>query len=199
MNLRSARQGYGTGNLKRGSPCNDEITIDVVLDGALSGNNALAEEKELEAARAELKARKDKLEKSEEQLSRLQFSKVEIQNEAARLNEIYENAKKVATAAEADVAIAMSLAEEAVALEVQAAQRVSDSEIALHKAEVSQKDAAQAAAVLSAVNIAEKLSLQVAKTAEVLLLETELKQEDGEGIVRVEAEVEEKVRIHAPV
>lgn len=150
-------------------------------------------EKEIEAAFAALKEKEAEYSKCEEELSQTQFLKMEILEKAALLSETFENARIAAAAADSEVAIAMSLAEESVAMEVEATQRVSDGEIALQKAEGSKKDAVQAASALAAVDIAEKLSLQVAKTAEVLLLETELKQEDDGKQDRIEAEVEEKV------
>lgn len=152
-------------------------------------------EKELEAAIEALKEREAECAKREEELSRIQSLKAEVQEKALRLSEAFENARNAATAADAEVAIAMSLAEESVAMEVEATQRVSDGEIALQKAEgeASKKDATQAASVLVAVDIAEKLSLQVAKTAEVLLQKTELKQEDAIKQESIAAEVEEKV------
>ncbi|XP_024380474.1 K(+) efflux antiporter 2, chloroplastic isoform X2 [Physcomitrium patens] len=150
-------------------------------------------EKEIEAAFAALKEKEAEYSKCEEELSQTQFLKMEILEKAALLSETFENARIAAAAADSEVAIAMSLAEESVAMEVEATQRVSDGEIALQKAEGSKKDAVQAASALAAVDIAEKLSLQVAKTAEVLLLETELKQEDDGKQDRIEAEVEEKL------
>ncbi|XP_024388628.1 K(+) efflux antiporter 2, chloroplastic isoform X2 [Physcomitrium patens] len=147
-------------------------------------------EKELDAAIAVLKEKEVEYVKCEEELSRIQFLKAEIQEKAVSLSEAFEKARNAAAAADSEVAIAMSLAEESVAMEVEATQRVSDGEIALQKAEGSQKDAAQAASALAAVDIAEKLSLQVAKTAEVLLLETELKQEDDESKEGIATEVE---------
>jgi hypothetical protein len=150
-------------------------------------------EKELEAAIAALREREADYAKRGEELSRIQFSKVEIQEKAARLNEIFESAKSAANAADSEVAIAMSLAEESVAMEVEAAQRVSDGVIALQKAQGSGKDAAQAASVLAAVDIAEKLSAQVAKTAEVRLLESELTQDSDYEREGIAAEAEDKV------
>lgn len=150
-------------------------------------------EKELEAAIAALREREADYAKRGEELSRIQFSKVEIQEKAARLNEIFESAKSAANSADSEVAIAMSLAEESVAMEVEAAQRVSDGVIALQKAQGSGKDAAQAASALAAVDIAEKLSAQVAKTAEVRLLESELTQDSDYEREGIAAEAEDKM------
>jgi monovalent cation:proton antiporter-2 (CPA2) family protein len=150
-------------------------------------------EKELEAAISSLKERQAEFAKCQEELSRIQSSKVQVQEKEARLKEMYESAKNAASAAESEVAVAMSLAEESVAMEVEATQRVSDGEIALQKAEGSGKNAAQAASVLAAVDIAEKLSAQVAKTAEVLMIESELKQEDDDQRKSIAAVTEEKL------
>lgn len=162
-------------------------------DGSENSSEVSKEEKEFENARLQLQEKEAEYAKCEQHLSQIQILKVEIQEKAAQLSEVFESTQKIANSAETEVSIAMSLAEESVAMEVEAAQRVSDSEIALQKAEGSEKDAAQAAAVLAAVDIAEKLSLQVAKTAEVLLLETELKQEDEEEKENIAGLVDEKV------
>ncbi|KAJ3689298.1 hypothetical protein LUZ61_018462 [Rhynchospora tenuis] len=71
----------------------------------------------------------------EEQLKQLQEKRLELQKEVDRLNEIAEKAQIDASKAEEDVANIMILAEQAVALELEAAQRVSDAEVALQKAE----------------------------------------------------------------
>ncbi|KAJ1694450.1 hypothetical protein LUZ63_011148 [Rhynchospora breviuscula] len=71
----------------------------------------------------------------EEQLKQLQEKRLELQKEVDRLNEIAEKAQIDASKAEEDVANIMLLAEQAVALELEAAQRVSDAEVALQKAE----------------------------------------------------------------
>ncbi|KAJ4778264.1 Glutathione-regulated potassium-efflux system protein kefC [Rhynchospora pubera] len=71
----------------------------------------------------------------EEQLKQLQEKRLELQKEVDRLNEIAEKAQIDASKAEEDVADIMLLAEQAVALELEAAQRVSDAEVALQKAE----------------------------------------------------------------
>ena len=164
-----------------------------VNQGIVSEDKVNKCEKELEAAIATLKERETDYAKCEEELSRIQFSKFEIQEKAARLSEMFESARNAASAADSEVAIAMRLAEESVTMEVEAAQRVSDGEIALQKAEASGKDAAQAASVLAAVDIAEKLSAQVAKTAEVRLLESELTQDSDNERENIAIAAEEKV------
>lgn len=115
----------------------------------------LKEEQELNAAEAELKARELALAQCEADLLRIQGAKLELQNEALRLGEGAKRARAVAASADEDVANAMSLAEQAVALEVEAAQRVSDAEIALQKTEKLAVEAAQAAATLLTTEVVE--------------------------------------------
>ncbi|KAJ6679640.1 K(+) EFFLUX ANTIPORTER 1 CHLOROPLASTIC-RELATED [Salix purpurea] len=73
----------------------------------------------------------------EAELRRLQSKKEELQNEVGVLNEKAEKAQMNALKAEEDVANIMLLAEQAVAFELEATQRVNDAEIALKKAEKS--------------------------------------------------------------
>ncbi|KAJ6334888.1 hypothetical protein OIU78_011684 [Salix suchowensis] len=73
----------------------------------------------------------------EAELRRLQSIKEELQKEVDVLNEKAEKAQLNALEAEEDVANIMLLAEQAVAFELEATQRVSDAEIALQKAEKS--------------------------------------------------------------
>eukprot|EP00257_Ricinus_communis_P024278 XP_015584444.1 K(+) efflux antiporter 2, chloroplastic [Ricinus communis] len=71
----------------------------------------------------------------EAELRRLQSKKEELQKEVDRLNEVAEKAQMDALKAEEDVANVMLLAEQAVAFELEATQRVNDAEIALQRAE----------------------------------------------------------------
>ncbi|XP_011035891.1 PREDICTED: K(+) efflux antiporter 2, chloroplastic-like [Populus euphratica] len=73
----------------------------------------------------------------EAELRRLQIKKEALQNEVGVLNEKAEKAQMNALKAEEDVANIMLLAEQAVAFELEATQRVNDAEIALKKAEKS--------------------------------------------------------------
>ncbi|KAI8572238.1 hypothetical protein RHMOL_Rhmol01G0182400 [Rhododendron molle] len=75
------------------------------------------------------------LENREEELRRLQSRKEELQKEVDRLNEFAGKIQRNALKAEEDVANVMLLAEQAVAFELEAAQRVNDAEIALQRAE----------------------------------------------------------------
>lgn len=71
----------------------------------------------------------------ETELRRLQSKKEELEKEVDRLNEIAEKAQINALKAEEDVTNVMLLAEQAVAFELEATQRVNDAEIALQRAE----------------------------------------------------------------
>ncbi|KAL7238846.1 hypothetical protein ACSBR2_004861 [Camellia fascicularis] len=71
----------------------------------------------------------------EADLRLLQSRKEELQKDVDRLNEIAEKAQLNALKAEEDVGNIMILAEQAVALELEAAQRVNDAEIALQRVE----------------------------------------------------------------
>ncbi|XP_043714189.1 K(+) efflux antiporter 2, chloroplastic-like [Telopea speciosissima] len=71
----------------------------------------------------------------EDELRRLQSKKEELQKEVDRLSEVAEKVQMGALKAEEDVANIMLLAEQAVALELEATQRVNDAEIALERAE----------------------------------------------------------------
>ncbi|KAL1809341.1 hypothetical protein ACET3Z_026331 [Daucus carota] len=71
----------------------------------------------------------------EAELKQVQIQKVELQKEVDRLKGVAEKAERDALKAEEDVANIMLLAEQAVAFEVEATQRVNDAEIALQRAE----------------------------------------------------------------
>ncbi|PRQ57936.1 putative glutathione-regulated potassium-efflux system protein KefB [Rosa chinensis] len=73
----------------------------------------------------------------ESELRCLQSKKEELQKQVNRLNEVAEKAQLNALKAEEDVTNIMLLAEQAVAFELEAAQRVNDAEIALQRAEKS--------------------------------------------------------------
>ncbi|KAF8659978.1 hypothetical protein HU200_058061 [Digitaria exilis] len=93
------------------------------------------EEEALASAQEEIGDCRAVLSKCEEELRRIQEKKRELQKEVDRLTELAENAQLNASKAEEDVANIMVLAEQAVALEMEAAQRANDAELALHKAE----------------------------------------------------------------
>lgn len=89
------------------------------------------------AAENDIKECQANLANCETELRRLQSKKEELQKEVDRLNEIAEKAQMNALKAEEDVANIMLLAEQAVAFEIEATQRVNDAEIALQRAEKS--------------------------------------------------------------
>ncbi|GFZ21047.1 K+ efflux antiporter 1 [Actinidia rufa] len=95
------------------------------------------EEEEFFAAQDDIRACRATLENCEGELRRLQSRKEELQKEVDRLNGVAEKAQMNALKAEEDVANIMLLAEQAVAFEIEAAQSVSDAEIALQRAESS--------------------------------------------------------------
>ncbi|GAB4844449.1 K(+) efflux antiporter 2, chloroplastic [Ancistrocladus abbreviatus] len=100
--------------------------------------NLLKEEEEaLFIAQEEFKNCETNLENCMAELKRLQNRKEELQMEVNRLNKVAVQAQMNAVKAEEDVANVMYLAEQAVALELEATQRVNDAEIALQRAEKS--------------------------------------------------------------
>lgn len=94
-------------------------------------------EEALLSAKGDIKECQENLASCEDQLRRLQIKKDELQKEVDRLNEAAERAQICALKAEEDVANIMVLAEQAVAFELEATQRVNDAEIALQRAEKS--------------------------------------------------------------
>ncbi|KAL7158676.1 hypothetical protein ABFS83_02G159900 [Erythranthe nasuta] len=104
--------------------------------GSVSGKEELVEEDDgLLAAQLDIKECQDELANCEAELKKIQSRKEELQKEVDRLNEVAEQAQIKVSKAEEDVANIMLLAEQAVAYELEAAQRVDDAAIALQKAE----------------------------------------------------------------
>ncbi|MCO5583418.1 hypothetical protein L7F22_037329 [Adiantum nelumboides] len=107
-----------------------------VSDNSISETSTLSkEEEELAAAEAELKACRVAVTQYETELMRLTNSKLDMQREAIGLVEAAKVARASAIAADEEVTQVMSLAEQAVAVEVDAAQKVCIAEVALQKAE----------------------------------------------------------------
>ncbi|KAJ4866365.1 hypothetical protein Rs2_52111 [Raphanus sativus] len=94
-------------------------------------------EEALLAAKDDIKECHVDLANCEAQLSGLQSKKDELQKEVDKLNDFAETIQINALKAEDDVANIMKLAEQAVAFELEATQRVNDAEIALQRAEKS--------------------------------------------------------------
>ncbi|XP_010671923.2 K(+) efflux antiporter 2, chloroplastic [Beta vulgaris subsp. vulgaris] len=93
------------------------------------------EEESLLVTQQEIRECKLALENCEAEFTGLQVKKEELQKEVDRLNELADQAQMSALKAEEDVANIMLLAEQAVAFELQAAERVNDAEMALQRAE----------------------------------------------------------------
>ena len=100
-------------------------------------NNDKEDYETILAAQNDIRECQANLANCEAELRRLQSIKEELQKEVDVLNEKAEKAQMNALEAEEDVANIMLLAEQAVAFELEATQRVSDAEIALQKAEKS--------------------------------------------------------------
>ncbi|KAF3786623.1 K(+) efflux antiporter 2 [Nymphaea thermarum] len=83
----------------------------------------------------------------EAELRQIQSRKEELQKEVDRLSEVAEKARQRTVQAEEDVAEIMLQAEQAVAIELEATQRVNDAEIALQKLEKSISDNSQVSSV----------------------------------------------------
>ncbi|KAK6920156.1 Regulator of K+ conductance, N-terminal [Dillenia turbinata] len=96
---------------------------------------ASSEKEALSAAQDDIQECKATLFSCEEEFRCLQSRKEELQKEVNRLNDLAEKAQMNALKAEEDVANIMLLAEQAVAFELEAAQHVSDAEIALQRVE----------------------------------------------------------------
>ncbi|MCL7031392.1 hypothetical protein MKW94_017538 [Papaver nudicaule] len=93
------------------------------------------EEEEVLLAQDEIKDSRDTLAKCEAELQQVLSVKEGLQNEVDKLTLIAEKAQMSSLKAEEDVGNVMLLAEQAVAFELEAAQRVNDAEIALQRAE----------------------------------------------------------------
>ncbi|KAI3974351.1 hypothetical protein MKX01_031020 [Papaver californicum] len=93
------------------------------------------EEEEVLLAQDEIKDSRVTLLKSEAELRWVLSVKEGLQKEVSKLTEVAEKAQMSSLIAEEDVGNVMLLAEQAVAFELEAAQRVNDAEIALQRAE----------------------------------------------------------------
>ncbi|THG20461.1 hypothetical protein TEA_027540 [Camellia sinensis var. sinensis] len=98
-------------------------------------NDLKREEEAFLVAQDDIRECQTTLANCEADLRLLQSRKEELQKDVDRLNEIAEKAQLNALKAEEDVGNVMILAEQAVALELEAAQCVNDAEIALQRAE----------------------------------------------------------------
>lgn len=138
-----------------------------------SGERDVAEdEKAPLIAQEDIRECQVNLENCEAELRRLQSKKEELQKEVDRLNEIAEKTQLDALKAEEDVANIMLLAEQAVAFELEATQRVNDAEIALLKAEKT----------LSSSNV------DTAETAQGQLLSEDIAAQEDERVAQGKSE-----------
>lgn len=133
------------------------------------------DEKALLAAREEIQSCMGSLASCEAELMRVQDKKEELQREVDRLNEVAERVQLNALKAEEEVANIMLLAEQAVAFELEASQRVNDAEIALQKAEKSLSN--------SEVVIAEPSKGQVLNTGDGIAKEERVVRDVYEDVV----------------
>eukprot|EP00850_Spirogloea_muscicola_P004565 SM000019S05109 [mRNA] locus=s19:978602:987779:+ [translate_table: standard] len=131
----------------------------------LDAGGAAAAKQAVELAAEELSIQAENLAFAKEELQNVRSFKLDLQKEAMELSEAAKSAQERASAADEHVAQAMALAEKAVAREVEASQRVSDSEIAIKKAEKLAEDVAQAVAALAEAEKAERQSLETAEAA----------------------------------
>ncbi|XP_073125827.1 K(+) efflux antiporter 2, chloroplastic [Henckelia pumila] len=118
-----------------------------------------SEEETLLAAQHDITKCQEHLVNCEAELRRVQSRKEELQKEVDRLNEVAEQSQNKVSKAEEDVANIMLLAEQAVAHELDAAQRVDDACIALQRAEKN-LDLLSAAAVDFERTVTEPLSFE---------------------------------------
>lgn len=134
LSLAEARLRVAVESLEAAKGGNDSLEGSRESDGE---NNIGGEEKTLLVAQEEIKKCEENLTSCEAELRRLQSKKEELQKEVDRLNEVAEKTQLNALKAEEDVANIMLLAEQAVAFELEATQRVNDAEIALQRADKS--------------------------------------------------------------
>ncbi|XP_042512286.1 K(+) efflux antiporter 2, chloroplastic-like [Macadamia integrifolia] len=121
----------GTGDLPEASTGNDAEDVT-----ATEASYSLTEEEEaIIEAQDEISNCRATLAYCEAELRSLQSKKEELQKEVDRLSEVAEKVQMDALKAEEDVANIMLLAEQAVAFELEATQRVNDAEISVQRAE----------------------------------------------------------------
>lgn len=134
LSLAEARLQVAVESLEAARGGSDSMEDSRESDGE---SNIDEEEEALLDAQKETKNCQENLAHCEAELKRLQSKKEELQKEVDRLNELAEKTQLNALKAEEDVANIMLLAEQAVAFELEATQRVNDAEIALQRADKS--------------------------------------------------------------
>ncbi|KAL2643074.1 hypothetical protein R1flu_010661 [Riccia fluitans] len=178
---------------------NTKMSVDgVPVGAALAFANIVQKELEfLESAKASVREAEAVVLKCEAEFARIVTERKACQQELMVLTEVAEKAKEVANAADEDVTEAMAKAEAAVALELGVAQRVSDAEIAVQKAESYAIEAAAKAAAFAAAE-AEKLAQQVGKTLEQMEEELEHRGEIESEVTGEARSVKDLENIESP-
>lgn len=165
LSLAEARLQVAIESLDLAKGGNDSPETSIDSEGEIDGKE---EQEVLLLAQEDIKECRANLENCDVELKRVQSKKEELQKEVDRLNELAEKAQLNALKAEEDVANIMLLAEQAVAFELEAAQRVSDAEIALQKVEkslsnsfVDTSETTQGSNVIEVVNEDNKAVLEI--------------------------------------
>lgn len=134
LSLAEARLQVGVESLEVAKKGTSSLDASRESDGE---HDSEEDEKAFSVVQDDIRECQENLASCESELRRLQSKKEELQKEVDRLNAVAEKAQLNALKAEEDVTNIMLLAEQAVALELEAAQRMNDAEIALHRAEKS--------------------------------------------------------------
>ncbi|CAA0842603.1 K(+) efflux antiporter 2- chloroplastic [Striga hermonthica] len=135
LSLAESRLQVTVDSLKLAKETNGSTKASTELDSEYGSGEESSEEEALLAAQQDIKESQQHLANYEAELRKVQSRKEELQKELERLNAVAEQVQFDASKAEEDVANIMLLAEQAVAHELEAAQRVDDAEIALQRAE----------------------------------------------------------------
>ncbi|GER40053.1 glutathione-regulated potassium-efflux system protein [Striga asiatica] len=135
LSLAESRLQVTIDSLKLAKETNGSTKASTELDSEYGRGEESSEEEALLAAQQDIKESQQHLANYEAELRRVQSRKEELQKELERLNAVAEQVQFDASKAEEDVANIMLSAEQAVAHELEAAQRVDDAEIALQRAE----------------------------------------------------------------
>ncbi|KAI4364744.1 hypothetical protein MLD38_020799 [Melastoma candidum] len=133
LSLAEARLKVALESLETGKGDNNALNF----EESDKGKVIREKDSSLLVAEEDLKDCQANLADCEAEWKRLIFKKEELLREVDRLKEVAQKAQNEALKAEEDVANIMVLAEQAVALEIEALQSVNDAEIALQKAEKS--------------------------------------------------------------
>lgn len=131
LSLAEARLQVGVESLEVAKKGTSSLDASRESDGELDSEE---DEKAFSVVQDDIRECQANLASCESELRRLQSKKEELQKEVDRLNVVAEKAQLNALKAEEDVTNVMILAEQAVAFELEAAQRVNDAEIALQRA-----------------------------------------------------------------